>query len=200
MAFLGAATDAYTTALRGLSRTARTILEETGANNLYLSVGNLRWTSGAKELWSPLVLIPVTLRPVRGGYQYRLSLDDTGTSTPNYSLLERLRKEFDLEIPGFAEPVEDGAGLDIDALFTAIRTAMTQARLPFTVEPHVDLAILQFGKFRLWKDIDEAWETDRSTVARPPRSAIAPGRCTRPGHLNRSVARSACVTAGVAGW
>lgn len=158
VAFIGAGTDAYTAALRGLARTARTIVEETGSNNLYLSVGNLRWASGAKELWSPLVLIPVTLRPARGGNLYRLSLDDTGTSTPNYSLLERLRKEYGLVIPGFAEPVEDGAGLDIDAVFAAIRTAMTEARLPFTVEPHVDLAILQFGKFRLWKDIDESWQ------------------------------------------
>ena len=166
VAFIGATTETYTTGLRTLARTARTIIEETGANNLYLSVGNLRWVCGDKELWSPLVLIPVTLRPARGGNLYKLSLDDTGTSTPNYSLLERLRKDFGLAIPGFAEPVEDGAGLDIDAVFDAIRTAMTAARLPFTVEPYVDLAILQFGKFRLWKDLDESWQalTDNPLV------------------------------------
>ncbi|WOP18813.1 DUF4011 domain-containing protein [Raineyella sp. LH-20] len=158
VAFVGATSEQYTAALRTLARTARTIIEESGANNLYLSVGNLRWTSGGKELWSPLVLLPVTLRPARGGHLYTLSLDDTGTSTPNYSLLERLYKEHGLSIPGFAEPAEDGAGLDIDALFTAIRMAMTEARLPFTVEPQIDLAILQFGKFRLWKDLAEAWQ------------------------------------------
>lgn len=158
VAFVGTTADRYTSGLRTLARTARTIVEETGANNLYISVGNLRWISGDKELWSPLVLLPVVLRPARGGHLYRLGLDDTGTSTPNYSLLERLRKEYGLNIPGFAEPVEDGAGLDIGALFTAVRRAMTEARLPFTVEPLVDLAILQFGKFRLWKDIDESWQ------------------------------------------
>ncbi len=38
-----------------------------------------------------------------------------------------------------------------------MRTALAEARLPFRVEPSAHLAILQFSKFRLWKDLDGHW-------------------------------------------
>ena len=147
---------AYRTRLRGLAYRSRTITEETGANNLYLAIGSLVWDLDGRPLRSPLILAPVTLRLGPRG-RYRVALDEAGTSTPNYCLVEKLRQAFGLEIPGLAEPAQDSSGVDVDAVFGAVRTALAERGLPFRVEPSVDLAVLQFAKYRLWRDLDEHW-------------------------------------------
>ncbi|MBG6183057.1 hypothetical protein IWX65_001004 [Arthrobacter sp. CAN_A214] len=149
---------AYQTRMRNLAYKARTLIEETGANNLYLALGSLVWNLDGRDLRSPLVLVPVRLRPTSKQGPYQISLDDAGTSTPNYCLLEKLRLSLGLEIPGLAEPAEDDAGIDLHKAFEAVRVAVAEKGLPFRVEPTVDLSILQFAKFRLWKDLDERWD------------------------------------------
>ncbi|MFC0068790.1 DUF3320 domain-containing protein [Umezawaea endophytica] len=150
---------AYWSRLRGLAHKARTIVEETGANNLYLALGSLVWELDGRPLRSPLVLVPVVLTPSGRGGRYRLSLDEAGASTPNYCLVEKLRQVHGLEVPGLAEPAADDAGIDLDAAFEATRSAIAERGLPYRVEPTADLAVLQFAKFRLWKDLDENWAT-----------------------------------------
>ncbi|HEX6345355.1 DUF3320 domain-containing protein [Umezawaea sp.] len=150
---------AYAPRLRGLAHRARTILEETGANNLYLALGSLVWELDGRPLRSPLVLVPVVLTPSGRGGRYRLSLDEAGSSTPNHCLVEKLRQVHGLDVPGLAEPEPDAAGIDLDAVFAATRTALADRGLPYRVEPTADLAVLQFAKFRLWKDLDDNWET-----------------------------------------
>ncbi|MQA13372.1 MAG: DUF4011 domain-containing protein [Pseudonocardiaceae bacterium] len=150
---------AYTTRLRGLAYKARTITEETGANNLYLALGSLVWELDGRPLRSPLILVPVVLKAASRGGRYRITLDDAGMSTPNYCLLEKLRQVHGLTIPGLAEPPQDGAGIDLDAAFHATRDALAARSLSYRVEETADLAILQFAKFRLWKDLDENWRT-----------------------------------------
>ncbi|MBZ2197813.1 DUF3320 domain-containing protein [Occultella gossypii] len=149
---------AYQGRMRGLAHRARTIVEDTGANNLYLALGSLIWSVGTEQLRSPLVLVPVTLRTRSKAGAYTLTLDESGSSTPNFCLLEKLKQLFDLEIPGLTEPTDDHAGVDLDATLAATRMALVKAGLNFRVEATADLAILQFAKFRLWKDLDENWE------------------------------------------
>ncbi|TFD48811.1 DUF4011 domain-containing protein [Cryobacterium frigoriphilum] len=148
---------AYDTRLRGLAYKARTIVQETGANNLYLAFGTLVWTVADRELRSPLVLVPVVLEATRGGY--RIALDESGQSTPNYCLLEKLRQVHGLHIPGLETPSDDESGLDLEAAFRATREALVEAGLPYRVDETLDLSILQFAKFRLWKDLDDNWQT-----------------------------------------
>lgn len=154
----------YARNLQKLANTARTVVEETGANNLYLTLGTLRWNLEGKSLVSPLVLVPVTIRPRAKGREYVLSLDDTGSSTPNHSLLQRLAHDLDLRIPGLEDPESDGSGIDLAKAFDAVRTALIDHRLGFRVEPDVRLGLLAFGTYRLWKDLEENW---RSIVANP---------------------------------
>ncbi|TQN42178.1 AAA domain-containing protein [Blastococcus colisei] len=155
----------YLPKLRNVAYKAKTVLEETGANNLYLALGSLVWELDGRPLRSPLVLIPVVLAPMGRTGSYRLSLDESGSSTPNYCLLEKLRQLHGLTVPTLTEAV-DGT-LDLDAAFEAMRTALVGHGLPFRVEPTADLAILQFAKFRLWKDLDEHWAdfTDNPLVS-----------------------------------
>lgn len=157
-AFIDITGAAYTSKLRYLAYKAKTIVEETGANNLYLAFGMLHWRFNDRDLRSPLVLVPVTMTTANRGQVYQLALDEAGASTPNYCLLEKLRISFGLEIPGLQTPVEDDSGIDLGAAFRAAREAIATARLPFRVEETVDLSILQFAKFPLWKDLDDNWE------------------------------------------
>lgn len=148
----------YTTRLRALAAKAKTVTEETGANNLYLAFGTLQWEFNDRQLQSPLVLVPVTLESVSRGQSFRLVLDEAGASTPNYCLLEKLKVSFGIEVPGLANPATDAAGIDLGAAFDAVRQAMVDVKRPFVVEDTVHLGILQFAKFRLWKDLDDNWE------------------------------------------
>ncbi|WP_141785778.1 DUF4011 domain-containing protein [Ornithinicoccus hortensis] len=154
-------TSAYATRLRGLAYKARTTEEETGANNLYLALGTLVWHLDGKDLRSPLVLVPVKLVATGRGDRtsYRLRLDEAGGSTPNYCLLEKLKATHGIQIPELAEPKEDLSGIDLDAALGAVRRTLAVKGLPFHVEDTAHVALLQFAKFRLWKDLDEHWET-----------------------------------------
>lgn len=151
-------TDAsYQTKLRHLAYKAKTIVEETGANNLYLGFGMLSWRFNDRDLRSPLILIPVSLKTSNRGQSYVLTIDEAGASTPNYCLVEKLRAALGLEIPALANPNEDASGIDLAGTFAAVRRAIVEAGLSFRVEDTVHLSILQFAKFPLWKDLDESW-------------------------------------------
>ncbi|WP_165367571.1 DUF4011 domain-containing protein, partial [Phytoactinopolyspora endophytica] len=92
-------TDRYVTRMRNLAYRARTIAEETGANNLYLTMGSLVWSHDGRDLRSPLVLVPVRLVGRSRRTVYRIELDESGGSTPNYCLLEKLRQLHGLQVP-----------------------------------------------------------------------------------------------------
>ncbi|GAA2531712.1 DUF3320 domain-containing protein [Mycolicibacterium diernhoferi] len=157
-AYIDITAASYKNKLRYLANKAKTIREETGANNLYLAFGMLSWHLNDRPLRSPLVLVPVSLTTTNRGERYLLTIDDTGASTPNYCLIEKLRTALGLEIPGLAQPDEDASGIDLVATFDAVRRAVAEAKLPFLVEDSVHLSILQFAKFPLWKDLDESWK------------------------------------------
>lgn len=150
---------AYKTRLRSIAYKAKTITEETGSNNLYLTFGMLNWRLDDRELRSPLVLVPVTISTANRGERYTLVLDEAGISTPNYCLIEKLRVTFGLEIPELSNPAQDASGIDLAATLDAVRHAIAKVGLHFRVEDTVHLAILQFAKFPLWKDLDDSWKT-----------------------------------------
>src|SRR3712207_4640168 len=128
----------YLPRLRGLAHRARRVVEETGANNLYLALGSLVWDLDGRPLRSPLVLVPVSVRPLSRTGAYRLTLDESGSSTPNWCLLEKLRQLHGLTVPGLAEPSTDGAGIDLDAALQATRVAVAERGLPWRVEATAD--------------------------------------------------------------
>lgn len=149
----------YLTQLRSIANKARTVVSETGANNLYLVSGFLRWELDGRELRSPLVLTPVTLTTASRGAAYRVELDQTGASTPNYCLLEKLRTSLGLELPGLHEPHSDEAGMDVDGVLRSVRESLVASGQSFSVEASAELAILQFARFVLWRDLDRHWES-----------------------------------------
>ena len=111
------------------------------------------------------------------GEHYTLTLDEAGASTPNYCLIEKLRVTFGLEVSELIDPAQDSSGIDLSATFDAVRRAIARTGLHFRVEETVHLAILQFAKFPLWKDLDDSWKAlSSNSLVSPPhqftRSAV----------------------------
>ncbi|MGY1606343.1 DUF4011 domain-containing protein [Geodermatophilus sp. SYSU D00700] len=143
----------YLPRLRALAARARTVREETGANELYVVAGSLAWELDGRSMRSPLVLLPVVLSPADGSY--RLAADDAAVAVPNRVLLEKLRRVHGLTVPGLDG--EDDDGVDLEGALAAVRQALADAGLPFRVEATADLAVLPAARFRAWRDLDRSW-------------------------------------------
>ncbi|WP_186329414.1 DUF3320 domain-containing protein [Agrococcus jejuensis] len=148
----------YATKMRKLTSEAQRLEREAGTNNLYVSFGMLRWDIGGKRLESPLVLVPVRLTSTHRGTRFKMQIDESGASTPNFALLEKLKVEFDLELPGLAEPTYDAAGIDLAATFASVRASIANRGLDFAVDEVAAIGLLAFGTYRLWKDVADHWE------------------------------------------
>lgn len=155
--FTDLAVDTYLSQLRSLAYKARTVSEETGANNLYLVLGTLNWELDGRALRSPLILVPIHLKTSSGRGNYRIVLDETGAATPNYCLLEKLRSTHGVSLPALGDV--PAAGLDVAEALRGVRESLMQKGLPFSVDDSAHISLLQFAKFRLWKDLDDNWQT-----------------------------------------
>ena len=144
--------------LDGLRRRAKSIVEETGSNNLFVTLGALRWKDASgKDALAPLYLLPVRLDG-RTGSSYRITSEGDGAHLPNYCLIEKLRRDYELEIPELEIPPRDDSGIDVLAVLAAVRQAIARRGLPFAVESDVRLAILQFSTLEMWRDVSENWQ------------------------------------------
>ena len=70
-----------------------------------------------------------------------------------------------------------------------MRIALVGHGLPYRVEATADLAILQFAKFRLWKDLDEHWADFADEPAGRPPGARADRGVRGPGARHRRLRR-----------
>ena len=143
--------------LQALATSARTAVEETGANNLYLAIGALAWESDGSRLHSPLILIPVNLE--RTGDDFRLILDETGASTPNYSFLDRFARDTGIELTELRTPRLDEHGIDLRATLDGVRDRLWRAGWDDVVTPTVHLGLFRFSTYRMWKDLEDHWST-----------------------------------------
>ena len=143
--------------LQALATSARTAVEETGANNLYLVIGTLHWDSDGSRLHSPLILIPVNLE--RTGDDFRLILDETGVSTPNYSFLDRFARDTGIELTELRSPKLDEHGIDLRATLDGVRDRLRCAGWDDVVTPTVHLGLFRFSTYRMWKDLEDHWPT-----------------------------------------
>ncbi len=151
--------ETYQSKLRNMAAKARVIEEETGSNNLFLTFGALKWTVNDRQISSPMVLVPIRLSSTGKQTAFTFTLDDAGESTPNFCLLEKFKQETDgKEIEALKNPPRDESGLDLSAIIQETRETLLKINPEWRVEPSVGISILNFGKFRLWKDLDESWE------------------------------------------
>ncbi|MFI7482505.1 DUF4011 domain-containing protein [Kocuria sp. M1R5S2] len=152
-------TDArHGTVLDGLRRKAKVVLEETGANNLFVTLGALSWQDKqGKEALAPLFLVPVVLTG-RKNQEFRIQVEDGAEAQPNFCLIEKLKQDHGLEVPALSTPPVDESGMDVASVFEEVRRTMARHNLPFTVVPDVRLAMLQFSTLEMWRDLTTHWE------------------------------------------
>ncbi|HSP48137.1 MAG TPA: DUF3320 domain-containing protein, partial [Clostridiaceae bacterium] len=137
-----------------LFRTARTAIEESGANSLFLVLGQLKWyesTISQKARYAPLVLVPVDLvrKIARKGYVIKAREED---AVFNITLAEMLKQDFKIEIPGIDPLPEDENGIDLTRVMSIVRTAIiNEKRWDVLEESHI--GIFSFRKFIMWNDI-----------------------------------------------
>ena len=138
--------------LTNLYRGARTALEENGANALFIAIGMLKWFVTEKSdqpRFAPILLLPVNIVRNGGGYIVRLRDEET---ILNITLNEFLRQQFKLLVPTFDPLPHDESGVDVPAIFAAIRKAIEQHPRWEVLDESV-LGLFSFNKFVMWNDI-----------------------------------------------
>lgn len=149
--------------LLDLFQDARTTIEETGVNVLYLALGQLKWfeaEDAATPRYSPLVLVPVDLLRKSAADRFFLKAREEDVEE-NLSLRAKLEADFDLELPGFPDPEE----LDLTGYFAAVAKAVA-GEPKWEVLPNAQaLGFFSFAKFLMYRDLDaDSWPEGKSLL------------------------------------
>jgi len=139
--------------LRRLYQEHRTLIEETGANSLFVAMGFLEWSDTEEEprpMRSPLMLVPVRLERegLAGQAKYSLSFDDEALDS-NYSLIEKLKREFDINFPLLEEEEKP------EAYWGRVNQTVVRRKLAgWKVAHEMTLGLFRFNKQVMWHDLD----------------------------------------------
>ena len=140
-------------ALKFLYRTSRTVLEENGANSLFLTLGVLKWYETPKSVrprYAPILLMPVDIIRKSGENYIVRSRDED--IIMNVTMLEMLKQQFKINLSSLDPLPTDDSGVDVKKILTIVRThIMEQAR--WDVIEEAMLGIFSFNKFVMWNDI-----------------------------------------------
>lgn len=155
-----------TTSLKKLAKDAKTSIEETGNNILFLSLGFLEWADqvkGNKRL-APLFMIPVSIDKTNEGsithYQIRFTGEDI---IPNLTLREKLNQDFEVQLPGITSKDDDDKLLTPEEYFNEVEKLLElksndASMQDWKVRRYGTLATLSLGRLLMYRDLDpERW-------------------------------------------
>lgn len=140
--------------LSNISGDSRLAIEEKGINMLYLAIGFLEWyeDSISDELrLAPLYLIPIRLE--KTGYDYknechRYVISYSGEDIfPNFSLKEKLKVEFDIELPD----IEDDEGPE--QYFQKIKNVIGEKASRWKIRRYATVSLFHFSKILMYNDL-----------------------------------------------
>lgn len=140
--------------LRKIANEAKSAIEETGSNMLFLVFGFLEFydsEDSERPMLAPLLSLPVEL--IRGDidretrtYQYTVQHNGEDLAE-NHTLRERLRRDFMLSLPEFGEEEQP------ETYFVNVEQAIRTKRR-WKVRRQITLGMLSFGKLAIWADLD----------------------------------------------
>jgi very-short-patch-repair endonuclease len=145
----------FTKRAKDLETQARIDLEEGGVCTVFVAVGLLRWfePGDSKERFAPLLLYPVQIlfnRQLRRVCLQRLPEDPI----PNVTLVEKMRRDFQVDLSFMAALEPDDSGVDIPLMLRQCREAIQ--RIPrWEVLEEIHLGHFTFAKFLMWKDLED---------------------------------------------
>lgn len=141
---------------KNANRAARAAREEGGVHVLFLSLGALEWFEPGRgeARFAPLLLVPVMIRRARAGH-FEIKKAEIDTEL-NAALIEFLRREHGIEIPGIDPLPATHNGVDVTAVLGAISRALAgvPATAGWSVRSDAQVAVLAFSGFRMWRDLD----------------------------------------------
>ncbi len=135
-----------------MRKSARSSIEETGNNILYLAFGCLEWSEKNKSFFAPLILLPVELikSTTRGGAKSFSLRSTEDAPVGNVTLKERLRRDFSIDFP---LPILSEDGGDLKSYFDQVAEAVADVE-GWAVRPNLNLALLNFSGLGLHEDLD----------------------------------------------
>jgi hypothetical protein len=140
--------------LKQIELNARSIINVTGSNMLYLVLGVLEWREAANpevKVKSPLINIPVVLKRTvfnRSTNTYEFTLAYSGeVIDTNESLSQKLFNDFKVKLPTLTEEVS------FNAYIQEVKK-LCENREGWNVKAEVSLDFLQFGKVLMYKDLE----------------------------------------------
>ena len=141
--------DETTATLNEIRKEARRSLEENGANTMYLTAGALKWidADSSRAHYAPILLIPVEM--TKSTWSVKWSGEDI---MANLTLLEMLRQQHGISIPGLAALPEKGDSIDVRKVLNIVRRAVMEQK-GWDVEELMFLGNFTFNKFIIWNDI-----------------------------------------------
>ncbi len=140
-------------ALKYIYRTARTSMEENGANSLFLTLGMLKWYETQKSeqpRFAPILLLPVDIIR-RAGNSYVIRKRDEDIIL-NITLVELLKQNFNIRLDSLKELPKDASGVDVKLIFSIVRRAVIEQKGWDVLEESM-LGLFSFNKFVMWNDI-----------------------------------------------
>jgi very-short-patch-repair endonuclease len=155
--------DELDRSIRLMDSKARTIIEESGTNMLYLVFGFLEWCESEdsdESHLAPLLMVPVQLERTRGAHLG--TIEYTGDQLEsNPSLAERLRHDFSLALPEYEEEKSPGT-------YFAEFEHILKVKPRWKLRRFLTLAFLSFTKILMYRDLDPARWPD-GLLAQHPR-------------------------------
>ena len=158
--------ESLDTVSRKIGSAAKTAIEESGTNMLYLVFGFLEWyesDDSQQPHLAPLVVVPVTIdRAGTKGKAVEVVLEYSGEDVQtNLSLVEKMRRDFGLDILLLDDE-------DTPEGYFAKFLEILKLKKRWRVRRHVTLALLSFGKLLMYRDLDpKTWPQDQSIANHP---------------------------------
>ncbi len=150
--------------LKNLYRSAKSSMEETGANTLFLTLGTLSWIDekrSGQHRFSPIMLVPIDIvrKSAKTGYIMRLRDDDPQI---NISLVEMLRADYDISLDGLDPLPLDEAGVDTRLVLNTVRDRIAD-QPGWEVLETATVGLFSFSQFVMWNDIHNREEDLRKS-------------------------------------
>lgn len=142
--------------LKELHRSARTALEENGANSLFLSLGLMKWyetDQSTQARYAPILLLPIDIvhqRPSAGGKYTIRSRDEE--ILLNVTLIEMIKQKYGIRFNVQDILIDDASGVDVMAALSAMKVIVKDLKR-WDVLPEAMLGLFSFSKFVMWNDI-----------------------------------------------
>jgi very-short-patch-repair endonuclease len=146
--------------LRRVDSAARTTIEESGVNMLYLAFGFLEWSesdTSEEERLAPLIMVPVNLerKANKASRRFECLVEYSNEDVAfNDSLQEKLKQEWSIDLPRWDE--DDTPESYFDKLAPILRL-----KPKWRLRRQITLTLLQFGKILMYRDLNPSnWPND----------------------------------------